>query len=119
MAREALRTVGMLHKEKDRVDHLSGGERQKIAIARVLAQEAKIILADEPTASLDPQAAKETATLLSDVARERNLTMIAVVHATELLSTLASRVIGLKKGRVTFDQQTQNVSQELLRELYT
>jgi len=87
-----------------RTDRLSGGERQKVAIARALHQRPQLLLADEPTANLDPTAATDVARLLSNAATQRGLTLVTVVHSLALLPRLADRVVGLQGGRVAFDR---------------
>lgn len=115
-ARDALRQVGLLARAETRADRLSGGERQKVAIARMLLQRPRLILADEPTAALDPAAAAEVCHLL---AKEANgATLISVVHNPSLLPLLSDRVIGLKNGRIDFDLPVTEVSDEVLFRLY-
>lgn len=99
----ALDRVGMAWAEARRTDSLSGGERQKVAIARALHQDAPIILADEPTASLDANAAGEIASLLASVVAERSASLICVVHDLDLVPRLAQRAIVLRHGNVVAD----------------
>jgi phosphonate transport system ATP-binding protein len=115
-AQAALLDVGMLHKANVRADRLSGGERQKVAIARMLMQRPRLILADEPTASLDPLAASEICSLLARAAT--GATLITVVHNPSLLPLLADRVLGLKEGRIVFDLPVQEVDDSTLTRLY-
>jgi phosphonate transport system ATP-binding protein len=115
-AEAALHSVGLLPRAITRVDKLSGGERQKIAIARLLMQGPKLILADEPTAALDPSAAAEVCHLLAQAAAEA--TLISVVHNPSLLPLLADRVIGLKQGRIAFDLPLAVVDDQKLVDLY-
>ena len=115
-AEACLRDVGLLAKADVRVDKLSGGERQKVAIARMHMQRARLILADEPTASLDPQAAAEICVQLGRVAL--SATLVSVVHSPALLPLLAQRVIGLRAGRIAFDLPVAQVSDEQLLALY-
>ena len=113
---EALRAVGLLGHQETRADRLSGGERQKVAIARLLLQQPKLILADEPTAALDPNAAAEVCRLLVQAAR--GATLITVVHNTTLLPLIADRVIGLRQGKVAFDLPVGDVDDQALLALY-
>ena len=115
-ARAALARVGMLDQASMRTDGLSGGERQKVAIARVLVQAPRLILADEPTAALDPAAAQEICRVLGTAAGDA--TLVAVVHNTALLPLLADRVIGLRQGRVVFDLPQTQVDEVQLAALY-
>ena len=99
----ALVRVGMGWAATRRTDSLSGGERQKVAIARALHQKAPVLLADEPTASLDADAADEVIGLLAAVASEREATLVCVVHDLDLLPRLADRAIALRRGIVVAD----------------
>lgn len=120
LAEAALQHVGLGDQVDVRVDRLSGGERQKVAIARMLMQRPRLILADEPTAALDPQAAAEVCALLVDAARTagERPTLITVVHNPALLPLLAERVIGFKAGRIAFDLPLKRVDADRLRDLY-
>jgi phosphonate transport system ATP-binding protein len=100
-AETALRAVGLLKRAGTRADALSGGERQKVALARLLMQRPRLILADEPTAALDPVAAREVCQLLVEASAAA--TLVSVVHNPALLPLLANRVIGMKKGSIDFD----------------
>lgn len=115
-AEACLRDVGLMAKADVRVDHLSGGERQKVAIARMRMQRARLILADEPTAALDPQAAAEICGQLRRVAQ--SATLVSVVHSPVLLPLLAERVIGLRHGSIVFDLPVGAVGDEQLLALY-
>lgn len=115
-AEACLRKVGLSDKAHTRVDRLSGGERQKVAIARMLMQRPRLILADEPTAALDPQAAAEVCTLLAEAAH--GATLVSVVHNPALLPLLADRVIGLRQGRVCFDLPVAQAGAAELAMLY-
>ena len=116
LARQALARVGAADVMDARCDQLSGGERQKVALARLLMQNPPLVLADEPTAALDPAAAEQSCALLLQAAT--NATLITVVHNTALLPLLADRVLGLRLGRVVFDLPTAQVNDALLTQLY-
>lgn len=115
-AREALQAVSLADRADSRADALSGGERQKAALARLLLQRPRLVLADEPTASLDPQAAVGACALLCQVAA--GATLLSVVHDPALVPLLGDRVIGLRSGRLVFDQPTAGLAPDLLAALY-
>lgn len=115
-AEAALQQVGMLARAATRADQLSGGEKQKVGVARMLMQGPRLILADEPTASLDPTAAAEVCQLLGAAAA--GATLLTVVHNPALLPVLADRVIGLRQGRVAFDLPVSQVGDRQLVGLY-
>jgi phosphonate transport system ATP-binding protein len=121
-ARRALSAVGLEAVQNERSDRLSGGERQKAAIARLLMQRPRLILADEPTSSLDPAAAEAVCRLLGDSARGlaggRPATLLTVVHHPALLPLLAERVIALRQGQLAFDLPLAEVSAARLEALY-
>ena len=114
-AQAALTRVGMAWAAVRRTDSLSGGERQKVAIARALHQQAPVLLADEPTASLDADAADEIAELITALVAERNSTLLCVVHDLERVAQLADRVIVLRKGIVIADAPATRYSASELR----
>lgn len=116
LARQALARVGAADLAEVRCDRLSGGERQKVAMARLLMQNPQLVLADEPTAALDPAAAEQSCALLLKAAQQA--TLITVVHNTALLPLLADRVLGLRQGRVVFDLPTSQVNDMVLNQLY-
>jgi phosphonate transport system ATP-binding protein len=118
-AAEAIRRVGLEGRGNDRVSKLSGGEQQRVALARVLTQAPRIILADEPVASLDPELADDLLSLLRQIADEQGRTVIASLHVPEMARRHFDRVIGLRHGTITFDVPASELREEQLRDLYS
>jgi phosphonate transport system ATP-binding protein len=112
----ALLDLGVLEHADTRADRLSGGERQKVSLARLTLQRPQLILADEPTSALDPNATLEACSALLSTAV--GATLVSVVHDTALLPLLADRVIGLAGGQVIFDLSVKDASPERMRSLY-
>lgn len=98
-----LERLGIAHLAHERSGRLSGGERQRVAIARALMQDADVLLADEPTASLDWIAAREVARQLSQLAASEGLTLVSAVHDLSLIEDFGDRLVVLRGGRVDFD----------------
>ena len=98
-----LERVGIGDLLYQRTDKLSGGERQRVAIARALYQDPRVLLADEPVASVDPARARDIVALLVGLSRERGIPLVASLHDVELARAHFSRVVGLRDGRVLFD----------------
>ena len=117
-ARRYLEEVGLGGREKSRASDLSGGQQQRVAIARALAQEPDAILADEPTASLDPVRAASILELLAQINRERGITIVANLHSVEYARAHASRIVGLCDGRIVFDGAPQQVTDEVVAAIY-
>lgn len=117
-AMECLERVNLAHLAQQRVDTLSGGQQQRVAIARTLMQQPKLILVDEPVASLDPQAGKEVMDLLWSIVREQKLTVICTLHQLELAEEYAERIIGLKDGKIQLDNAVSNLNSQDLTSLY-
>lgn len=105
----ALDRVGLLGHAYQRADRLSGGQQQRVAIARVLAQECRVILADEPVASLDPATAASVLSLLREVARERGITVVCSLHQVDFAHSFADRVVNLSDGRIAGNSQVRIV----------
>ena len=105
-----LDAVGLAPLAHQRADTLSGGQAQRVAIARALAQRPKAMLADEPVASLDPEAAEEIMRLLRGLASHDRLPVVCVLHQPELARRYADRILGLRQGRTVFLEQASNVS---------
>lgn len=117
-ALEALDKVGILDKAFVRADQLSGGQQQRVALARTLAQNPKIILADEPVASLDPVTGRQILELLRDIQQDRKLTILMNSHNLELSREFSNRLIGLNQGRVVFDGPADTPAPEILSAVY-
>jgi phosphonate transport system ATP-binding protein len=113
----ALEAVGLVHRAGARGDELSGGEQQRVAIARVLVQEPTAVLADEPFSSLDPALRESMGELLLGVAA-RGRTLVAVMHDVDFALRQFPRVVGLGAGRVLFDLPAAQVTPAMLEQLY-
>lgn len=112
----ALKKVHMLRHIDKKVSDLSGGEKQRIAISRLLLQNPLLILADEPIAALDPKLARQSIELLLDHTQGKTLLMI--LHHTEFATAYFDRIIALKEGQIYFDKKAKEVTPEMLGELY-
>jgi phosphonate transport system ATP-binding protein len=117
-AMRCLAEVGLTELAQQRAGTLSGGQAQRVAVARALAQNPRVLLADEPVASLDPEAAEEIMRLLRRLASEDNLAVVCVLHQPELASRYADRVVGMRDGRLAFDIPARDMSSEAVRLLY-
>ena len=117
-ALEALDKVGILDKAYTRVDQLSGGQQQRVALARTLAQNPKIILADEPVAALDPVTAKQVMNDFKRINREMNISVLINIHHVDLALDYAERVIGIRAGEIVYDGPSKAVTQEVLDQIY-
>jgi phosphonate transport system ATP-binding protein len=117
-AAAALERVGIGEKLYARTDRLSGGEQQRVAIARVLVQDPDVILADEPVASVDPSLAVTVISLLRDLSAEARKTLVVNLHSVDLALAFFPRVVGIREGRVAFDLAPEKVTVDLLEALY-
>lgn len=113
-----LAEVGLRDLACQRAGTLSGGQAQRVAIARALAQTPQVLLADEPVASLDPEAADEVMRLLRRLASDEGLAVICVLHQPDLATRYADRLVGLRQGRTVFDGATSAVSAREIAGLY-
>lgn len=118
LALQCLDRVGLLEKAHARADKLSGGQRQRVGIARALCQQAQLILADEPVASLDPVTAREVLRLLDDIRKADGLTAIVSLHQVELAREFGERVIGMSGGEVVFDGPPSELDDAALQKIY-
>lgn len=117
-ARAALARLDLAERLFDRCDRLSGGQLQRVGVARVLYQRPDVILADEPVSALDPQLADQTVGELHSEAQARGVTLVASLHAVDLALKWFPRIVGLRDGVVAFDQPPVRVTDAMLRELY-
>ena len=117
-AMAALSRLGIADKIDERTSHLSGGEQQRVAIARLMVQAPKIILADEPVSSLDPARAEEILKTLTGLASETGGAMVASLHDPNLIRDHFSRVIGLREGVLQFDIPARELTPPVLDALY-
>jgi phosphonate transport system ATP-binding protein len=117
-AYHALDRVGLADKISEQTANLSGGEQQRVALARLLLQKPEIILADEPVASLDPARAEDILSMLTRLVKEEHQTLITSLHSVEYARKYFTRVIAIKNGQVFFDLPVNEVTDSLLSELY-
>lgn len=117
-AMEAIMEVDLLPQTSQRVDTLSGGQQQRVGVARVLAQEAEIILADEPVSNLDPGLADDVLGLLTDASQRHNATLIMSLHQPLLAQRHADRVIGLQSGRIVYDAPSDQFTDAAIQTIY-
>ena len=117
-AMSALARVGIADHARNRASTLSGGQQQRAAIARTITQKAKLILADEPIASLDPASARTVMETLAAVNREDGVTVLVSLHQVDYAIEFCPRTIAMRDGKVIFDGPSTQLTPEFLRELY-
>ncbi|MCC0177992.1 phosphonate ABC transporter ATP-binding protein [Waterburya agarophytonicola K14] len=113
----ALQRVGILEQAYQRASTLSGGQQQRVAIARCLVQGAKIILADEPIASLDPESARKVMELLCEL-NDEGITVITSLHQVQMVQRYFKRAIALRDGKVMFDGAVNELNEQKLTKIY-
>ena len=118
LAQSALERMGIGDKAWERTSHLSGGEQQRAAIARLIVQSPRVVLADEPVASLDPALSEEMLRLLTGLTEDNGRALVVSLHSPELIRRFCTRVIGLREGRVVFDLAADAVTDSTLDDLY-
>lgn len=121
MAMEALVRVGIEAQAHKRADELSGGQQQRVGIARALMQEPKMILADEPVASLDPVLAHTILGYLEQMNKESKITVLCSLHYLDLVQRYATRVIGLREGQIVYQGSQEDIrrmTDEQFKEIY-
>ena len=110
--------VGLLERALARADQLSGGQQQRVGMARALVQQPRLLLADEPIASLDPNTSLRLLQLLHDICKSDGLTAVISLHQVDFARQFADRIIGLKQGSVVFDGSPTQLSEHHVKELY-
>jgi len=115
---EALAQVGIDDYAFQRASTLSGGQQQRAAIARTLVQNARVLLADEPIASLDPESARRVMELLAQINRKRQVTVVVSLHQVDIAMRFCPRVVALRRGKVVYDGPSAALTPAMLRELY-
>ena len=113
-----LQTVGLSEFSAQRADSLSGGQRQRVGIARAIMQAPKLLLADEPTSSLDPKTSVEIMELLRDICGNYAIPVVVNMHDVELARRFADRIIGMAGGRVVYDGGAAGLSDAVLKTIY-
>ncbi|WEV39682.1 phosphonate ABC transporter ATP-binding protein [Lactobacillus sp. ESL0681] len=117
-AYEALEQVDLADKVYARADELSGGQQQRVAIARVLTQNPDIILADEPTASLDPQTSRRVLQDLKMLNEKHGMTVVINLHSVDLAREFGKRVIGVRSGEIIYDGKMSDTSEATFAQIY-
>ncbi|WP_299811779.1 phosphonate ABC transporter ATP-binding protein [uncultured Roseibium sp.] len=115
---ELMERVGIAHYADKRADELSGGERQRVGVIRALMQQPEILLADEPTASLDPKTSEQIMMLLRDLASELKLPVIINIHNVHEAKEFSDRIVGMRYGRIIFDDLPKALTDEAMHEIY-
>ncbi|GAB3484594.1 phosphonate ABC transporter ATP-binding protein [Marinomonas dokdonensis] len=115
---QLLEAVGLAEHAKKRADSLSGGQRQRVGIARAVMQNPRLLLADEPTSSLDPKTAVEIMELLERFAEEKNMPALVNIHDVNLARRYAKRMIGMSNGVVIYDGAPEGITDDHLKQIY-
>lgn len=115
---ELLARVGLGGMENKRADALSGGQRQRVGIARALMQDPKLLLVDEPTASLDPKTSRQVMRLIVELCAERGLAAVVNIHDVVLATEFLPRIVGLRAGEVVYDGLAAGVDRDVLTRIY-
>ncbi len=115
---ELLDRVGLSGYQDMRADSLSGGQRQRVGISRALMQQPKLLLVDEPTASLDPKTSRQIMRLLVELAHERGTPALVNIHDVGLAQSFADRIIGLAEGEIVFDGTPRQITADVLTKIY-
>jgi len=119
LADACLQRVGLAHKADERTEALSGGQMQRVGIARALAQQPQVILADEPVASLDPKTARSVLQYLRDATRELGIAVVCNLHQVDYAREFGDRIVGLSQGRMVFDGVPAMLDEAALNAIYS
>jgi len=115
---DILDRVGLEDQVHKRCDQLSGGQKQRVGIARALIQEPHLILCDEPIASLDPGSAKKIMDRLQRISRDMNITILMNLHQVDVAIKYSDRIIGVREGRVVYDDDAKKLKKKTVAEIY-
>jgi phosphonate transport system ATP-binding protein len=118
MAFNLLESIGLIDFTRQRADSLSGGQRQRVGIARAIMQEPHVLLADEPTSSLDPKTSVEIMELLVSLTETHQIPLIINIHDVELAKRFTTRIIGIARGGIVFDGPPSELSNDHLQDIY-
>ncbi|MDN5507629.1 MAG: ATP-binding cassette domain-containing protein, partial [Comamonas sp.] len=119
LADACLQRVGLAHKADERTEALSGGQMQRVGIARALAQQPQVILADEPVASLDPKTARSVLQYLRDATRELGIAVVCNLHQVDYAREFGDRIVGLSQGSMVFDGAPAMLDEAALNAIYS
>lgn len=115
---EILKELGLAEQVYKRCDELSGGQKQRVGIARAIMQQPKLILCDEPIASLDPKASKVIMDQLKDINEKKKITCIVNLHQVDVAMRYSGRILGVSGGRIVFDGPPEQLNQEMIHKIY-
>ncbi len=118
IALESIKKVGLEHKINEKVSKISGGERQRVGIARALTQEPEVILADEPVSNLDPKTGEKILNDFVRICREKDLVVIMNLHQIDYAKNFANRIIGLNQGKIVFEGTPSQLTERAVRRIY-
>ncbi|WP_310620576.1 phosphonate ABC transporter ATP-binding protein [Flexibacterium corallicola] len=116
---ELMERVGIAHYANKRADELSGGERQRVGVVRALMQDPEILLADEPTAALDPKTSEQIMGLLRDLSREFSLPVLINIHNVTEAKEYTDRIVGMRYGRIIFDEEPAKLDKDAMDQIYS